>query len=164
TTPRRTIGLTALVGTVSGAIVGYLPGVSAAVAATVTLPAVPNDDGARGFLVATSGVNTSNTIFALLALVARGSPRTGVLVALDSTGVPLDLPLLLAGVGLAAGVGFVLVPLVGDRYLRTVGRVDYTYLSVGVLCLLVVLAYLFSGFIGVGAFCASALVGLVPAL
>ncbi|EMA40310.1 hypothetical protein C448_13191 [Halococcus morrhuae DSM 1307] len=164
TTPRRTIGLTALVGTVSGAIVGYLPGVSAAVAATVTLPAVPNDDGARGFLVATSGVNTSNTIFALFALVALGSPRTGVLVALDSSGVPLDLPLLLAGVGLAAGVGFVLVPLVGDRYLRTVGRVDYTYLSVGVLCLLVVLAYLFSGFIGIGAFCASALVGLVPAM
>ena len=163
TTPRRTVGLTALAGTLSGAVVGYLPGVSAAVAATVTLPVVPNDDGARGFLVATSGVNTSNTIFALFALVALGSPRTGVLVALDSTGVPLDLPLLLSGVVLAAGVGFVLVPVVGDRYLRTVGRVDYTFLSVGVLCLLLALAYLFSGFIGVGAFCVSALVGLVPA-
>jgi putative membrane protein len=163
TTPRRTVGLTALAGTVSGAVVGYLPGVSSAVAATVTLPAVPSDDGARGFLVATSGVNTSNTIFALFALVALGSPRTGVLVALDSTGVPLDLPLLLSGVALAAGVGFVLVPLVGDRYLRTVGRIDYTYLSVGVLCMLIVLAYLFSGFIGVGAFSASTLIGLVPA-
>lgn len=163
TTPRRTVGLTALVGTISGAIVGYLPGVSAAVAATVTLPAVPKDDGARGFLVATSGVNTSNTIFALFALVALGSPRTGVLVALDSAGVPLDLPLLLSGVALASGVGFVLVPVVGDRYLRTVGRVEYTHLSVGVLCLLLGLAYLFAGFLGVGVFCASALVGLVPA-
>jgi putative membrane protein len=163
TTPRRTVGLTALAGTVSGAVVGYLPGVSSAVAATVTLPAVPKDDGARGFLVATSGVNTSNTIFALFALVALGSPRTGVLVALDSAGVPLDLPLLLSGVALAAGVGFVLVPLVGDRYLRTVGRIEYTHLSIFVLCLLIGLAYLFAGFIGVGAFCASTLVGLVPA-
>ena len=162
TTPRRTIGATALVGTASGAVVGYLPGVSAAVAATVTLPAVPEDDGARGFLIATSGVNTSNTIFALFALVALGSPRTGVLVALDSTGVPLDLPLLLSGVALAAAVGFVLVPLVGDRYLRTVGRVEYTHLSIGVLCLLLALAYLFAGPIGIGAFCASALIGLVP--
>lgn len=129
----------------------------------MTLPAVPEDDGARGFLIATSGVNTSNTIFALFALVALGSPRTGVLVALDSTGVPLDLPLLLSAVALAAGVGFVLVPWVGDRYLRTVGRVEYTHLSVGVLCLLLGLAYLFAGPIGVGAFCASALIGLVPA-
>ncbi|EMA39746.1 tripartite tricarboxylate transporter permease [Halococcus hamelinensis] len=163
TTPRRVVGSMAFAGTVSGAVVGYLPGVSAAVAATVALPLVPNDDGARGFLVATSGVNTSNTIFALFALVALGSPRTGVLVALDSTGVPLDLPLLLSAVVLAAGVGFVLVPLLGDRYLRTVGRLDYTWLSVVILCLLVVLSFLFAGFIGVGTFCAAALVGLVPA-
>jgi putative membrane protein len=162
TSPRRTVGLTAVVGAVSGAIVGYLPGVSAAVAATVTLPAVPREDGARGFLVATSGVNTSNTILALFALVALGAPRTGVLVALDSTGVPLDLPLLLAAVGIAAAVAFVLVPLLGDRYLRTVGRADYTRLSVGVLCLLIALAYLFAGSVGVGAFAAATVVGLVP--
>jgi len=163
TTPRKTIGATALTGTLSGAIVGYLPGISSAVAATVTLPAVPKDDGARGFLVATSGVNTSNTIFALFALVALGAPRTGVLVALDSTGVPLDLPLLLSGVVLAAGVGFVLVPVAGDRYLRTVGRMNYTHLSIVILGLLVALASLFAGFVGVGAFCAAALVGLLPA-
>ena len=60
-------------------------------------------------------------------------------------------------------MSFALVPVVGDRYLRTVGRVDYTRLSVAVLCLLVVLAFLFAGFVGVGAFCAAALVGLVPA-
>ena len=86
-----------------------------------------------------------------------------MLVALESTGVPLDLPLLLSGVALAAGVGFVLVPWIGDRYLRTVGRVEHAHLSVGVLCLLLALAYLFAGPIGVGAFCASALIGLVPA-
>lgn len=71
TSPQRTVGLTAAVGAVSGAIVGYLPGVSAAVAATVTLPAVPRDDGARGFLVATSGVNTSNTILAPIRKARR---------------------------------------------------------------------------------------------
>jgi putative membrane protein len=162
TSSRRTVGTTAAVGTVSGALVGYLPGVSSAVAATVTLPAVPNDDGARGFLVATSGVNTSNTIFALFALIALGMPRSGVLVALDETGVPLDLPLLLSAVAIAAAVAFVLVMVLGDRYLRTVGRVDYTVLSISVLTMLVGLAYLFTGFLGVGVFCASALVGLVP--
>jgi putative membrane protein len=162
TSSRRTVGTTAAVGTVSGALVGYLPGVSSAVAATMTLPAVPNDDGARGFLIATSGVNTSNTIFALFALIALGAPRSGVLVALDETGVPLDLPLLLSAVAIAAAVAFVLVMVLGDRYLRTVGQVDYTVLSISVLTMLVGLAYLFTGFLGVGVFCASALVGLVP--
>lgn len=162
TSSRWTVGTTAAVGTVSGALVGYLPGVSSAVAATVTLPVVPNDDGARGFLVATSGVNTSNTIFALFALIALGMPRSGVLVALDKTGVPLDLPLLLSAVAIAAAIAFVLVMVLGDRYLRTVGRVDYTVLSVSVLTMLVGLAYLFTGFLGIGVFCMSALVGLIP--
>ena len=60
--PRRSVGVAAFLGTGAGAIVGYIPGVSSAIAATAVLPAIPDggDDGARGFLVATSAVNTSN--------------------------------------------------------------------------------------------------------
>ncbi|WP_254537928.1 tripartite tricarboxylate transporter permease [Halomarina litorea] len=153
------------VGTLAGAVVGYLPGVSSAVAATLALLAVPGKYGARGFVVATSGVNTANTIFALFALVALGSPRTGVLVALSETGVPADggtLPLLLGAVALAAVAGFALVVVLGDAYLETVGRADYTRLSLGVLAMLCVLSYLFAGALGVGILAAAGVVGQVP--
>jgi putative membrane protein len=155
-------GLSGL-GTVAGAVVGYVPAVSSAVAATLALLAVPGRYGARGFVVTTSGVNTANTIFALFALVALGTPRTGVLVAVDTAGVPLSIPHLLAAVVLSAVAGFVLVVTLGDRYLLAVGRLNPTRLSVAVLFGLGVIGYLFAGLVGVGCYIAAAIIGLVPA-
>ena len=171
TASRRAVAGFALAGTLSGAVVGYVPGVSSAIAATVALLAVPGGGGvgaerepggARGFVVTTSGVNTANTIFALLALIALGTPRTGVMVAMDGAGVPLDLPLLLGSVIAAAACGFVLVVTLGDGYLRLVGQADYTRLSVSVLCLVVVVIAVLTGPLGVGVFAVSTVVGLVP--
>jgi len=162
TESRASVGALASLGTVAGAIVGYVPGVSSAIAATGALLAVPGRFGARGFVVTTSGVNTANSIFALFALVALGSPRTGVLVAVDEAGVPLNLPIMLASIALAAGAGFLLVLVVGDRYLRVVGAVDYTALSLSVLAVLVVLSYVFAGPVGVAVFGISTAVGLIP--
>ena len=160
-TGREAAGLTG-VGTVAGAVVGYVPAVSSAVAATGALLAVPGRYGARGFLIATSGVNTANAIFALFALITIGSPRTGVLVAVEAVGGPVSLPHLLVAVATAGAVGFVLVLAVGDRYLAVVGRLDPTALSVGILAGLAGLSYLFAGRIGVVAYLAAAVVGLVP--
>ncbi|WP_336364061.1 tripartite tricarboxylate transporter permease [Halalkalicoccus salilacus] len=160
--PRRAVLLPAAAGTLAGAIVGYLPGVSSAIAAVIALLALPGDDGDRGFVVATSGVNTANTVFALFALVALGTPRTGVLVAFERASVPLELPVLLCSVGIAAAIGFVLVLVVGDRFLRAIGRVDYATLCVLVLGLLVVLSYAFAGAIGIVVFLVSSAVGFVP--
>ncbi len=160
--PRTVVGATALSGTVAGAAVGYLPGISSAIAAVLVLTFVPSTAGPRGFLVTTSGVNTANMIFALFALVALGAPRTGVLVALDAADVPLNLPLLLGAVAVAAVVSFPLVWVVGDRYLRVVGRMDYARLSVVVLAGLAVVAYLFGGVPGVLAFAAASALGLLP--
>jgi putative membrane protein len=160
--PERDLGLTALAGSGAGALVGYLPGVSSAIASVVALPAVPGRSGARGFLVATSGANTANTIFALFALLALGTPRTGVMVALESAAVPRSLPVLLSAAVFAAAFAFPVVVLVGDRYLRVVGQADYTTVSVAVLSLLTVVSYLFAGLVGVAAFLVAALVGLLP--
>ena len=177
TTPPRTIAVLTTVGTLCGAAVGYLPGVSSAVAATLALSltangvptAVSGDGGGaeapggpRAFVVTTSGVNTATAVFALFALVTFGDPRTGVLVALDRASVPLVLPSLFASVVVAAVAGSLLVPHLGDRYLRTVGRLDPTWLSVGVLIGLVCLSWVFAGPVGVGAFAAATLVGHLP--
>jgi len=160
--PRRTVLGIALVGTGAGAVVGYLPGISAAIAATAALVVLPSR-GPRAFVIATSGVSTANTVFALFALLALGTPRTGVLVALDDAGVPVELPLLLASVGMAAGVAFVLVLVVGDRYLTAVGALDNTRLSLSVLVVLCVLVVALTGPRGLVVFGASTVVGLLPA-
>lgn len=160
--PRRLVLLPAAAGTLAGAVVGYLPGISSAIAAVIALLVLPGGSGDRGFVVATSGVNTANTVFALFALIALGTPRTGVLVALERASVPLHLPVLLCSVAVAAAIGFVLVLVVGDRYLRAIGRVDYARLCLVVLGALVVLSYVFAGAMGVAVFLVSTLVGFVP--
>ncbi|MUV90418.1 hypothetical protein GJ629_11305, partial [Halapricum sp. CBA1109] len=159
---RRSVLRVAGLGTLAGAVVGYLPGVSSAIAATLVLLSVPASRGSRGFVVATSGVNTATAVFALFAFVALDQPRTGVLVAVDSVGTPVSLPLFLVSIAVAAAVGFVLVLVIGDRYLRTVGRLDNRRLSVGVIAALVVLVWGFTGWLGVVVFVVATAVGLVP--
>ncbi|MDS0474255.1 tripartite tricarboxylate transporter permease [Natrinema sp. 1APR25-10V2] len=159
---RGVIGATAIAGTLAGAAVGYLPGITAAIAAVAVLAVVPDGASDRGYIVATSGVDTANTIFALFALVAIGQPRTGVMVAFDTVGAPLELPILLAAVVLAGVVGFVLVIVVGDAYLELIGRLTYWKISAAVLALLLVLAFLFAGPAGIAIFVAATAVGMVP--
>ena len=101
-------------------------------------------------------------MFALFALVALGTPRTGVMVAVDTTGVPLVVPVLLAAVLVGAACGTLLVIGVGDWYLQTVGTLDYTVVSLVVLAFLGALAFGLTGWFGVGVFAVSTVVGLVP--
>lgn len=164
TLDRRTVLGTASAGAGAGALVGYLPGVSAAVGTVLVLPAVPGESGARGFLVASSGANTANTVFALFALVTFGTPRTGVMVAMDRAGTLAATSVLVATACLAAAAGFALVVSVGDVYLRVVGRLDHTRVSLATGALLFVLAYLFAGGLGLAVFALAAVVGLLPPL
>ncbi|MCU4971260.1 tripartite tricarboxylate transporter permease [Halobacteria archaeon AArc-m2/3/4] len=162
TMPRVLLGLAAGAGAIAGAIVGYIPGISAAIAAVAVLLVIPSGTNDRSYIVATSGVDTANTIFALFALVAIGQPRTGVMVAFESANAPLNLPVLVVAVLLAGLIGFALVIVVGDAYLDIVGRMEYWRISAAVLTLLCLIAYLFTGLLGVGVFVVAAAIGMVP--
>ncbi|MDS0294710.1 tripartite tricarboxylate transporter permease [Halogeometricum luteum] len=177
--PRTTLRA-ALSGVGGGALVGYLPGVSAGVATVLALGGVGGESGAgtaeedaggrrertdRAYVVATSGADTATAVFAATALTVLGDERSGVAVALSAVGgggSPFGSLSALAVVVLAAGVGTVLVPLVGDRYLSLVGRLPHRPLSLAVLVLLWALAAAFAGWAGLCAFALAALVGLVP--
>lgn len=60
---RPLLGATAVAGALAGAIVGYIPGISAAIAAVAVLLVIPSGTDDRSYIVATSGVDTANTIF-----------------------------------------------------------------------------------------------------
>ena len=160
--PRKAVMIPAAAGSAAGAIVGYLPGVSSAIAAVIALLLTPNEDPDRDFIVATSGVDTANSIFALFALVALGTPRTGVMVAVDQAEVPLNLPVMVMTVAMAAAVSFVFVIVIGGWYLEAMGRVDYTIVCTVILVMLVGLSYLFAGVTGLGVFAISSLIGFIP--
>ncbi len=159
---RRRILLTAGAGAIAGALVGYLPGISAAIAAVAVLFVLPGGVDDRGYVVATSGVDTANAIFALFALTTIGQPRTGVMVAFEELTPPLVLPLLIGAILIAGAVATLLVVLLGDRYLSAVGQLDPVLLSAGAGLLLIVLSGLFAGGVGIAVFVVATVIGLVP--
>jgi putative membrane protein len=151
----------ALAGVAGGGMVGYVPGVSAGVAATLSLPAAGNGDPDRTYLVATSGANTATAVFALFSLVALDAPRTGVTVAVGQVGTP-SLSTLLPVTVLAGVVAAVLVPVLGDRYLRVAGRVNPRTTSLVACSFLCLLSLLFAGAVGVVVLVVAGVVGLLP--
>jgi putative membrane protein len=160
TTP-GTVGRATMAGVAGGGAVGYVPGVSAGVAATLSLPFAGGGDPDRTYIVATSGANTATAVFALFSLLVLRAPRTGVTVALQEVGTP-PLSTLLAVTVVAGLSAAVLVPVLGDRYLTLAGRVGPRTTSLvagGALCLLSVV---FAGVDGVVVFAAAGLVGLLP--
>ncbi|WP_284031411.1 tripartite tricarboxylate transporter permease [Halobaculum lipolyticum] len=159
--PREVAGA-AGAGAGGGAAVGYLPGVSAGVAAVLALPATKGRDPAREYVVATSGANTATAVFALFAYWAFDAPRSGVLVAMRDAGVPATLGPMLAAVVVAGAVGTLGVVVLGDRVLLVVGALPYRPLVGAVLLGLAVLAVVFAGSFGLVVFVAAGAVGFVP--
>jgi putative membrane protein len=155
------VGRATLAGVAGGGLVGYLPGVSAGVAATLSLPFAGRRAPDRTYVVATSGANTATAVFALFSLVALDAPRTGVTVALQAVGAPA-LSTLLAATVLAGVVAAVLVPALGDRYLTVAGRVGPRTTSLVACGLLCLLSGLFAGLAGVAVLVAAGIVGLLP--
>ncbi|GGN19752.1 tripartite tricarboxylate transporter permease [Halarchaeum nitratireducens] len=163
--PKPITSLAALAGAVAGAAVSYVAGVSSAVAAVVALAVLPGLDeetGDRAFLVATSGVNTSNTIFALFAFVALGEAHTGVVVALDRSAAPLDLSLYVACLLLAAAVGVVLVVAIGERYLAAVASLPTAWVCAGACVLVAALSVVLAGPTGLAVLAGATGLGFVP--
>ncbi|WP_336025141.1 tripartite tricarboxylate transporter permease [Halobellus salinisoli] len=173
----------ALSGVGGGALVGYLPGVSAGVAAVLALggaggsgPAGRGSD--RAYVVATSGADTATAVFAVASLAVLGAPRSGVTVALSSLagagspsappsasmGATAPIPLLemLLVIVFAAGLGIAVLLTVGERYLLVVRRLPRRPLVLGVLGLLFALSVGFAGVLGGAVFCLAAAVGLLP--
>ena len=161
----------ALAGAGGGALVGYLPGVSAGVAATLALGGAGGETDAdetdRPYVVATSGADTATAVFAVASLVVLGSPRSGVTVALSTLGevsgeAPAGLLTLLLIVIFAASLGIVLLVTVGEWYLTVVRRLPRQPLVGCVLIFITGLAVGFGGLLGGAVFSLSTLIGLIP--
>ncbi|MFB6250702.1 MAG: tripartite tricarboxylate transporter permease [Halobellus sp.] len=173
---RRSTLRAALAGVGGGALVGYLPGVSAGVAAVLALGGAGGDGPAgrgtdRPYVVATSGADTATAVFSVASLVVLGAPRSGVTVAAetlltdgsgDAVPAATDTVVLFATLVVAAAVGVVLLVTLGEWYLSAVRRLPRRPLVLSVLCLLGALSVAFAGALGGAVFCLATLVGLVP--
>lgn len=149
-------------GSVAGAVVGWLPGLSNATANALLASVIDYGEDRRGYLLATSAANTANAFLGLSALYALGRTRNGVMVALATFELP-PLSLLLLVAAIAATIAYILT-LYCSGAATLFARVRLRPLHTAVILSVTVLSFLLCGPFGLFVLAASTLVGTVPAL
>lgn len=162
-----------LLGALSGAVVGWFPGISSTTGVIMASPLVRDKDGSsRRYLTMVSAVGTSSTILGLLALALAFRGRSGAMIAakevLGPDGAVLLAPpsawfpvLLLASL-VSMGASYYLTLHLGRWLSRLAGGTDLRPLNRAVMVLMVVLVTLFCGLPGLIVLATSTLLGLVP--
>lgn len=149
-------------GSVAGAVVGWLPGLSSATANAVLASAIDYGDDRAGFIMATSAANTANAFLGLAALYALGRMRNGVMVALGTLDLPPFSHLLFAAV-LASALAFGATVLLSDMA-GIFARVPLGPLNSAVILFVTLLSFALCGPFGLFILVVATLIGRVPAL
>jgi len=124
-------------------------------------------ESSKEFIVSVSGVNTSNAIFGLVALLVIGKTRSGAMAAVNeilgigSLGFQVIL-LFFAAILLTALFSYFSTVWIGNNAHHMLRKLDYTKLCTGVLAGLAITVFLFTGVFGLFIFIISTPIGMLP--
>ncbi|MBS1194562.1 MAG: protein of unknown function transrane [Methanomicrobia archaeon] len=158
----RGIAFQSLLGSVAGAVVGWLPGLSTATANALLASVIPYEGDRRGYLLAASASNTANAFLGLAALYALSRTRNGVMAALALTELPPFTSVLLAGCLAACAAYLITIRLGGSAARLSVLRSPH--LQAGVILFVVLLSFLLCGPFGLLILVLATALGMVPYL
>jgi putative membrane protein len=157
---RREIFVNIAKGAAAGIFVSLFPGIGPAHAtAVISVRTSP-----RQFLVAVSGVNTANAVYALVGLYTIGKARSGAVVAIQNLIQPEWKPMVvLLSCGLvAAGIASVTALYVARIILRVVSHIDYKKLMGGTCLILVMTVWIVTGASGLLVLAVGCCIGILP--
>ena len=104
-------------------------------------------DDTKNFLLANSGLNTSDTLFSLIAIYLIGNPRSGIAVYMSYLISEFTIGHLLVFTFtslLAVSVSLMICLKLGDSFSNLMQGVDYKKLSISVIILMIVILYVFA--------------------
>lgn len=162
-TSRREIMEGGITGSLSGILVGLLPGVGAA-QATFLSHEILRDRSERKFMIAIGGVNTVTAVFSILALWMIGNPRSGIAVAVDQLLGAItfnDVVIFIGAITLAGGLSAALTLLLSSRFIDFFRKINYRKLSISVIALILGMTWAFTGILGILILFLSTAIGLV---
>ena len=139
-----------ITGGTTGAILGFLPGFGPAQGSVIAQSASgqPNndDENTTNFLLAISGLNTSDCLFSLIAIYLIGNPRSGIAVYMSYLISEFNLSHLIVFIFaslIAVSLSLALCLKLGDSFSKLMSGIDYRKLSIAVIVLQVILIYIF---------------------
>ena len=153
-----------LLGTVAGAVVGFLPGIGGA-QATFLVQQLNPKQGAKEFLVSHAAVNVSNTLFPLFVLYTIGKTRSGIAVAIKELIGQSGLFVLLGAAIIAGIIGAILHLKIGVYLTQKLGKLEkgsYRNIVLGVILFLIGGVWVLNGVAGLVVLLAGTLIGILP--
>ncbi|MDK2892767.1 tripartite tricarboxylate transporter permease [Methanohalophilus sp.] len=176
--PTKNIARGILTGSFAGSLVAWLPGVSSSTATVITRLLIPDNfskeqngnhvlEKAKEFIVSISGVNTSNAIFGLFALVIIEKTRNGAMVAVDKllqdTGINnMFIVICIITILIASLFSYFSTVIIGNNVHKVLTRIEYKKICKAVLAFLCVTVTLLTGFYGFILFIIATTIGLLP--
>lgn len=152
-----------ILGSVAGALVGWLPGLSSATANALLTSVVGYDSNPREYILATSAANTVNAFLGLAAFYAISRTRSGVMAAISALEeIPPATAILLSGA--IAAVGAYLLTIRLSRAAGWFSGINITRLNHAVIIFVAILSFILCGPFGVFVLLLATVVGYVPTL
>ncbi len=158
-----------MLGGFAGMLVGLFPGIGSAQAAYM-VQQVSKRSSSKEFLVAVSGVNTSNIIIPLVVMYTIQKMRSGIVIAVNDIlgffGFQ-ELIILLGVILTAGGIATFLHFKIGIKMARMLSDIDmenYRKYTILIICFIILIIFLLTGFQGLGIVVLGTLIGLIPPL
>ncbi len=153
--------------TVAGGMTGILPGIGAAQASVIGSAIVGGMEkiGIPGFLILQGGINTVNFVLSLVALYTLGKARNGAVVTVMRFISEINVYQLMTFIAVAlvvGGIATIVALALAKKFAVWVRKVNYQVMCLGVILLIVVMVFLFSGFLGLLILFVSTMTGLIP--
>ena len=137
-----------ITGGTTGAILGFLPGFGPAQGSVIAQSASGqsnnDDENTTNFLLAISGLNTSDCLFSLIAIYLIGNPRSGIAVYMSYLISEFNLSHLIVFIFaslIAVSLSLALCLKLGDSFSKLMSGIDYRKLSIAVMILQGILLY-----------------------
>ena len=153
-----------LAGTFSGSFVSFFPGLGPAQAAILG-STIFGSLGAFTFLVLIGSINTVNMTVSLVSLYTIDKARNGAVLAIRELLQTIDLNLLILFIGtalLAGGIATFLALFLTKIFIKVVEKVNYFYLSLFVIILIISMVFYFSSWMGLLILITSTAIGIIP--
>jgi putative membrane protein len=138
-----------MTGWLAGLLAGLLPGVGSSQAGIIAAQFLRAK--LKEFMIALGGINTSNIFFTFIVFYVIGKTRSGAVWALSQIVDKLTMNdvYLIITIGLiSCFISVVLTLKIGSLFLDRMKRISYTKLTTFTLAFLIILIFIFSGFIG----------------
>jgi len=161
-----------IVGTAGGMIVGFLPGLGSANAATMLLliqdkfgkKRETQEENSQNYLISTSALNTADAIFAIVALYLINKSRSGASIAIKQLMGELDQGITLTIVlsMLAASIlSFFIIKYTYQIVIKIFSMLNYKALTLSVICFLVLFIFQTTGIWGIVVSVSATFLGMI---